>query len=137
VIGRREGWIVEEIIGVLVQLVLELGLQLLGAIGFDFLATGQSEDNRDKAGCGWLILFATVGAVCGLLTILVAPNLLLPNLGLRIANLILAPLFAGSLSYGVARLLWSANKLEPRHHFWRGFWFALAFGLARFAYAQR
>jgi hypothetical protein len=127
---------VEELVALLIQFVVEVGLQLLGGIGVDILASARSRDEKDDPGCGWLILFAVVGAICGGLSLLVAPNLFLPHLGLRIANLIAAPIVAGSLSYLVAHRLWTTRKLKPAHHFWRGFWFALAFGLTRFAYAQ-
>jgi hypothetical protein len=127
---------VEEIVALLIQVVVEVGLQLLGGIGVDFLTAARSRDDRDRDGCGWLVLFAAIGAVCGGLSLLVVPNLFLPNLGLRIANLIVAPVLAGALSYLVARRLWTSRKGEPAHHFWRGFSFALAFGLVRFAYAH-
>ncbi len=132
----------EEIVALLVQLVLEVGLQLFGSLGFDWATEsrrshGKDGETRDRDGCGWLVVFAVLGAVCGGLSLIFAPQLLLPNVGLRVANLIAAPLIAGGVSYLVAAYVWSARGQSPQHHFWRGFWFALVFGLVRFAYAGR
>jgi hypothetical protein len=127
----------EEIVALLVQFIFEVGLQLLGSLGVDFLTASRSQDEKENAGCGWLVLFAVVGGICGGLSLLAAPHLFLPNLALRIANLIIAPVVAGALSYLVARYVWTSRQLMATHHFWRGFWFALAFGLVRFASAHR
>ena len=126
----------EEIVALLIQFVLEVGLQLFGSIDLDAATYSQSRDDKDKGGCGWLTLFAVCGAISGGLSLIFAPNLLLPNLGLRIANLVAAPLIAGSLSCLFARYVWSSKGLDPSHHFWRGVLFALLFGLVRFAYAN-
>jgi hypothetical protein len=127
----------EEILGLLIQFILEVGLQLFGSIGIDAATVSRSRDEKEKDGCGWLILFAVCGALCGGLSLIFAPNLFLPNLGLRLGNLVVAPLLAGLLSYLFARYVWSSKGLDAPHHFWRGFWFALLFGLVRFAYAHR
>jgi hypothetical protein len=131
---------VEEVIGLILQFVFEVVLQLFGSIGVDAATSSRhrtGKEEKEEAGCGWLVAFAVFGAICGGLSLLVAPNLLLPNVGLRIANLIAAPFLAGGLSYLVAKHVWTQRGWEPSHHFWRGFWFALAFGLVRFAYAHR
>lgn len=132
----------EEIVALLIQIILEVGLQLFGSIGFDWAASSTTRRKKggevqEEDGCGWLMVFAILGAVCGGLSLIFAPKLLLPHVGLRVANLILAPLIAGGLSYLIAAFVWSARGQSPRHHFWRGFWFALLFGLVRFAYAHR
>lgn len=126
----------EEIIALLIQFVLEVGLQLFGSIGID-AATGHRRSEKEEAGCGWYIAFAAFGALCGGLSLIFAPNLLLPNIGLRVANLMLAPFVAGGLSFLVARNIWTAKGWEPSHHFWRAFWFASLFGLVRFAFASK
>jgi hypothetical protein len=126
---------VEELVAVIIQVVVEVVLQLFGAVSIDW-ATGASgrKDDREEAGCAWLFIFALAGGACGGLSLLLVPKLILPTLGLRIANLVVAPLAAGWLSYLVARHVWAAGQWSPRHHFWRGFAFALAFGIIRFAY---
>ena len=132
----------EEIVALLIQFVLEVGLQLFGSLGFDFATESRRKEakqgeTQEQDGCGWLFAFAVFGAICGGLSLIFAPKLMLPNLGLRIANLVLSPLVAGGLSYLVARYAWAARGASPQHHFWRGCWFALAFGLVRFAYAAQ
>ena len=127
----------EELAALVIQIVVEVGLQIFGAAGIDW-ATGASErrDDKEEAGCGWLLIFALLGGACGGLSLVVVPKLLLPTFGLRVANLVVSPLAAGGLSYLIAKHVWAAGQWPPRHHFWRGFWFALAFGLIRFAYVH-
>lgn len=133
----------EEIVALVIQLILEVGLQIFGSLGFDWAAESRRE-RRGKGGeaveadgSGWLAAFAVLGAICGGISLVIKSELILPTLGLRVANLICAPLVAGGLSYLVAAHVWHARGASPRHHFWRGFWFALLFGLVRFAYAHR
>src|SRR5439155_5926555 len=135
---RSGGRPVEELVALIIQVVVEVGLQLFGAVGIDW-ATGASDKKGDKeeAGCGWLFIFALLGAACGGLSLMLVPKLVLPTLGLRIANLVVAPLAAGGLSYLIAKHVWAAGQWPPPHHFWRGFWFALVFGIVRFAYVHR
>ena len=132
----------DEVVALLIQLVLEVGLQIFGSLGFDFATEsrrtkGKHGEVADDDGCGWLFAFAVFGGICGGLSLIFAPKLILATLGLRLLNLVAAPLVAGGLSYLVAAYVWSARGQSPRHHFWRGFCFALAFGLVRFAYAHR
>lgn len=122
----------EEFVVLILQVVVEVGMQILGSIGFDFLSNRSS---KNEVGCGWLVLFAVFGAGLGGISLLILPTLLLPTLTLRIANLVLAPLVAGALSYLVART--GVLNGPPSIHFWRGCWFALAFGLVRFIGAGR
>lgn len=129
----------EEVAALVIQLVVEVGLQLFGSIGFDFLTESRrvrSDEDRD-GGRGWLLVFAVFGGVCGGLSLVVRPDLILPTFPLRAANLLISPLVAGGLSYLVAAHVWAPRGASAWHHFWRGFWFALAFGLVRFAYAHR
>jgi len=130
---------VEEVIALVIQFVLEVGLQLFGSIGIDAATPARKtlQEDKEEAGCGWLGFFAVIGAICGGISLIFAPNLLLPNFGLRLANLVVSPLIAGGLSYLVATRVWAKRGWGPSHHFWRGFCFALAFGLVRFAYAHR
>jgi hypothetical protein len=132
----------EEIVALVIQLVLEVGLQLFGSIGFDWAAESSRHSRKggateDRDGRGWLIVFAVFGAICGGISLVLVPKPLLPTAGLRVANLVVAPLVAGGLSYLVAAFVWTARGQSPQHHFWRGFWFALLFGLVRFAYIHR
>jgi|GEM_PF-1457250 len=132
----------EEILALIFQIVIEVGLQIFGSIGFDFATESRrSRSGKDTVqeqdGCGWLFLFAVFGGICGGLSLIFKPNLILPTFALRLANLMVSPLIAGGLSYLVAVFVWAPRGQSPRHHFWRGFFFALAFGLVRFVYAHR
>lgn len=133
----------EELLALLLQLFLEIGLQLFGGLGFDAATEtarrkrGTHGEVNDEDGCGWLLLFALVGGACGGISLLLAPNLVLPNVGLRVANLVLAPLVAGGVSYAVATFVWAPRGQRAGHHFWRGFCFALLFGVVRFAFGKR
>ncbi|MBA4188127.1 MAG: hypothetical protein C0467_08925 [Planctomycetaceae bacterium] len=126
----------EEVIFFVLQILFDLGVQLFGGAGLD-TATSRRRKDEDNTGCGTLILFAVFGGVCGVLSILLFPKPLLPNVGLQVANLIVSPLIAGGMSYLSARGLGMVRESELPHHFWRGFWFALAFGVVRFAYVHR
>jgi hypothetical protein len=125
---------VEEIISFIVQVVLEVGLQLFGSLGLDVTTTPRGDR---KGGCGLYLAFGVFGAVCGGISLIFAPDAIIPDSTLRIANLFVAPVVAGWLSYVVARYLWSGRGEEAGEHFWRGFWFAMFFGLVRFAYINR
>jgi hypothetical protein len=127
---------VEEVVALVVQFVLEVGLQLFGSIGIDAATSSRRRTEKEEAGCGWLVVFAAFGAACGGLSLLVFAKPLLPA-NLRLVNLFVAPFVAGALSFAVARYVWTSKGQAPSHHFWRGFWFALFFGLVRFAYASR
>jgi hypothetical protein len=122
---------VEEILGFIIQLVIEVLVQIFGALGLDVASSRRGRG--EEGGCGWLAVFAFFGGVCGGLSLIPYPAPLLPNAGLRIANLIVAPLLAGGVS-ALAANLWAGRGWNPAHHFWRGFWFAMLFGLVRFAY---
>ena len=124
----------EEIVVLIFQFVIEVGIQIFGGLGLDLAASRRSDD-KSEAGCGWVVVFAVVGAIFGGLSLLVAPNLMLPNMGLRIGNLVVSPLIAGGVSYLVAKNMRSSGPADE--HFWRGFLFAFAFGVVRFAYAHR
>ena len=128
----------EEVLAFVFQIVIEVGLQLFGSIGIDAATPPRKtlQEDKEQAGRGWFVAFAVFGAICGGISLVFAPKLLLPTIGLRIANLVLAPVAAGGLSYLVARYAWARRGWEPSHHFWRAYWFALAFGVVRFAYSH-
>lgn len=122
----------EEVAAFVIQFFIEVVLQVFGSLGVDAAASRRG----DRDGCGWLSPFLVIGGVCGGLSLIFAPHAFLPNVGLRAANLILAPVVAGGVSYLAAMYLWSGRR-NPNEHFWHGFLFALGFGLVRFAYIHR
>jgi hypothetical protein len=78
------------------------------------------------------------GGVVGALSLLFASHLLIHSAPLRVVNLIVAPIVSGGLSYLIA--VWRRTRGArtcPRTHFWTAFWFVLAFGAVRLAYAAR
>jgi hypothetical protein len=123
---------VEEVLVVVLQVFFELGIQLLGAPGIDFSI---SSSDKHERGCGWVVLHTFLGGLAGWVSTLIFPKLLLTHVALRIANLVIAPLVAGGLSYWAAD--WMRKKADTWTPFWHGFAFALVFGLARFAFGER
>lgn len=124
----------EEVLVVALQLFFEFFLQLLGS-GFLDAASGRGGKND---GCFYIFLHTIVGGGLGFVSTLVVPHLVIPFLWLRLLNLVVAPLVAGSISYGFAS--WAKSKGNDSNadsHFLHGFLFALMFGLARFAFAAR
>jgi len=128
---------VEEIVVLLIQFVVEILLQAVVYLPFDF-SFYRDEKSGERSGCGWMSVYLILGGGLGALSLLIAPRLLLDSIALRVGNLILAPLAAGGLSWAVSE--WRRGRgavVCPRSHFWFGFWFALAFGGVRLAYAAR
>lgn len=127
----------EEILVIAFQLFFEFFIQIVGSgllDGFGRVTT----NTKTEDGCVVFGLHIVLGGGLGWLSTLIAPKLFLPYFALRIANLILAPLLAGAISYWIATWAKSrGNETNPTKHFWHGFLFALMFGLARFAFADR
>jgi hypothetical protein len=123
---------VEEVLAVIFQVAFEIGFQVLISGGVDLAAAAS---RRTPSGCGWAVTHAVVGGLCGWLSALMVPHLVLPYTWLRIANLVVGPLVAGGLTLLVDR--WLRRGAGGATPFWHGFGFALAFGLARFAFAAR
>src|SRR5262249_36885136 len=53
----------EEVIGLIIQLVLEVGIQLFGSIGIDAATPPRRtlQEDKQESGRGWLLLFAILG----------------------------------------------------------------------------
>ncbi len=123
----------EEVLGLVFQFVFEVLIQALGGTAIDLVAG--CFRNSDDEGCAWFLIHLALGAATGGLSLLIAPTVFLPTPGLRVANLVVAPLAAGFLATlvaGAAKFSGAASS-----HFWRGFAYALAFGVIRFAYCGR
>ena len=126
---------VEEVLGLLIQFVIEVLLQAVVYLPFD-LPLSRNEKSGERTGCGWYALYAVLGGVFGALSLLVFPKHLIPWTGLRVANLFAAPAVAGGLGYAVSAWRRSRGaKTRPWGHFWSGVCFTLAFGGVRLAYA--
>ena len=127
----------EEVLVLIVQFVVEVLVETLVYLPFD-LPLSRDEKSGERKGCGWHFLYLMMGGVVGGLSLLVAPRLLIHSAPLRVANLLVAPVVAGGLSWALAvRRRSRGAEVCPRTHFWTGFWFVLAFSSVRLAYSAR
>jgi hypothetical protein len=126
---------VEEILVIFFQLFFEFFIQIVGSGILDGI--GRATTSKREDGCVVLGLHIAFGGGLGWLSTLIAPKLFLPFFALRVANLILAPLIAGTVSYLIAGWASKDGHANARGHFVHGFLFALMFGLARFAFGER
>jgi hypothetical protein len=129
----------EEILIIVLQILLELGLELMFWVGTDFMAWWSfPREKPGSVGCVTEFLIVMVGAGVGLLMNMIYPRPVLPYDWLRMINLIAGPLLAGWTGWLFAD--WRRRRgaqVIPKFHFWIGFWFVLAFDLVRFIYAKR
>jgi hypothetical protein len=133
---------VEELIALLFQIVIELIVQLVIYLPFDWgLSTVWSRAETTDGninGCGYFFLFMIMGGVLGGLSLLIEPRLLLPYAWMRITNLFVTPILAGALSWLFAK--WRRQKqsgIVASEHFGSAFLFGLAFSLVRFTFGTR
>jgi len=89
---------VEEIVVLLIQFVVEILLQAVVYLPFDF-SFYRDEKSGERSGCGWMSVYVILGGGVGALSLLIAPRLLLDSIALRVGNLVLAPWAAGGLSW--------------------------------------
>src|SRR5262245_29021211 len=125
----------EEVLIFVLQLMVEVLVEVLVYLPFD-LPLQRSEVTGERKGWGWGLVYLLLGGAVGGLSLLVAPRLLLHSAGARVANLLLAPLAAGGLSWGLAEFRRAGGAAVcPRTHFWTAFGFVFAFAGVRLAYA--
>ena len=121
----------EEAVAILFQVFFELIIQFFGSPGI-WWATGNEKVDK---GCAYIFLHACAGGFLGWVSTLIAPQLVIPFVWMRYANLLIAPLASGAISYGFA--VWAksrGNNWDPQSHFLHGVLFAFMFGAARFAF---
>ncbi len=123
----------EEVLVVVLQGLLEFGVEFAIYMGFD-LATDRDE-RSGRTGCILMFFFLVGGGILGALANLVHPKAMLPFAWMRITNLIVGPFAAAGLSWLVANLR-ERKHHDPRLHFWLAFVFVLGFDIVRFAYAK-
>lgn len=126
----------EEMLTVIIQFVLELLLEVLANLPFDWPSRKRSEPESGNTllhslpWCGG-------GALLGGLSLLLLPHSLIRLPALRIANLLLAPPLSGAVSWWLTQQRSRGNaNLLPRYHFWRAFSFTLGLVAVRFAYVS-
>lgn len=127
----------EDILVLILQAVIEIALELLGAADWVPLDVGGKSGEED--GCiGLSFLSLIFGAACGGILTLLHSKVLLPFAWLRVANLIVGPLVSGGISYAIAAHRKKANAaINPWNRFWYGLCYTQAFVAVRFAYGAR
>src|SRR5262245_26318447 len=130
----------EEILIIVLQVIFELGLEMLLWFGADVAAwwSFSRDEKPGSLGCVTVFLIFIAGAGAGFLMNLIYPRPVLPYDWLRMINLIAGPLLAGWAGWLFAD--WRRRRgaqIIPNYHFWIGFWFVLGFDLVRFIYAKR
>ncbi len=129
----------EEIILVLFQVLFEFLGEVFSSSLLDLFDFDARSQASSKPTSPWLICFVCflVGALLAWLSLLIFPHTWLHAPGLRIANLILAPLGSAALGYYLAqRRSLTHAEVRPKENAWQSFWFTLGLVAVRFTYAQ-
>lgn len=129
----------EEVLIILLQILFEVGLEMLCWVSADFTAWSIERNKKPGSfGCGTMFVMFLIGAACGGIMNWIYERPLLPYDWLRIVNLVVGPLLAGGAGWLIAE--WRRRRgttISPSLHFWIGFCFVLGFDLIRFIYARR
>jgi hypothetical protein len=127
----------EEMLIVVFQFIIEIFVEAIANIPFDWPSKNRKTPESDK------IFLSCFGWLCfgGLLSwgslFFIKKTLIKIGL-LRVVNLFIAPLLSGWISYVLASNRSRNNGfIKPKNHFWQAFWFTLGLAVVRFAYAKR
>ena len=124
----------EELVGLLIQLLFEVVLPVLGSIPVDRSLNRRGRNQEST----FLFVNAAAGVLVGLLSLVIYPHLLLPQPWMRIAALIVNPLLSGGLAVLVGGLvLPSHHQVSRSSRFWHAALFAFLIGSLRFLFADR
>jgi hypothetical protein len=124
----------EELLVVIIQCLVEMVFYF----PFDSLTTSWSGESEELGGCGLLFLYFVAGGTIGGFSLLILPRHLIHSSAVRVANLFIAPILAGTMAWGLMTWLKSSNIARlPRNHFWTAFWFVLGFDAIRLAWGSR
>ncbi len=88
----------------------------------------------------WLVLclYFIGGCFLGWLSLAILPHTWLRSSSLRILNLVISPIVAGSIGYLSATHFYrDRSDVRPQDHLWSGVFFALGLAAVRFAYCTR
>jgi len=128
---------VEDFIVILIQFIVEFVFNVLANLPFDWPSRGRTTPEPDNMIGVYLLWLLAGGSLAGI-SLLIVPRTFIMLPSLRIANLALAPIVAGFLSFSIAKRRAEMNPfIVPRHHGWQAFWFTLGLVAIRFAYAGR
>ena len=124
----------EDLIIAILQGILEFLFDIFCYTPLDWPST-----DRARMGLtGKCILLFIAGCGFAWISILILKHTWIPFSGLRVANLIVAPITSAFISQTIARYRMKKNpSIVPRNHFWQAFWFTLGIVSVRFAYAVR
>jgi hypothetical protein len=127
---------VEDLLIILLQFFFEVVLQVLAELPWDLFVGTRHKSSSHEAGPGtWIFLSLAAGAGAGGISLLLFPTTLLHSSTARMANLIVAPVVSGVVSYGFWRKKRFLADREMRAVYAGCFTFGLA--VIRFAYAAR
>jgi hypothetical protein len=118
------------------DILLQVVVELLAEIGFHAISKNRANQPIPMREVLSAIVFAAVGGLLGWLSLFPLPNAFIRHPGLRLANAILAPLFAGILVAGLDA--WRRGRVRGRSvaYFVRVFVFAFAFAGVRYLGAR-
>jgi hypothetical protein len=126
--------IIEVLLQFLFELVLQVVIELLGELGMRSLA---EVFGRRPPPVLAAIGYALFGALAGLVSLLVVPQLMIHGRAAQVAGLLLTPVLAGFLMCLVGA--WRARRgqaIVRLDRFAYGYTFALALALVRFAFGS-
>lgn len=127
----------EELLVIALQFLIEFTVNVLGSIPFDWPSRHRTSPEPERAFSGSFVWFLG-GCLLAGITLVFFRHSLIAYPGLRIANLMLAPIAAAFLSQHIARQRAKKNPfILPRNHFWHAFWYTFGLVLVRFVYASR
>jgi hypothetical protein len=125
----------EELLIVIVQFLFEFILDVLLNIPFDWPSRNRDSFEPESIWATCFLWFLGASFL-GWLSLFFFEHTWIAYPGLRIANLVVAPIVSGAISQAIAIRRAQRNPyLVPRNHFWQAYWFTLGFTLVRFAYA--
>lgn len=127
----------EELLVIAFQFLIELILEIVVNLPFDWPNRNPREREPERIG-GSCVVWCIGGALLGWLSVALFKHTLISVGGLRVLNLVIAPIASAYVSQGLAlRRAQTNSNIIGRNHFWKAFWFTLGLVVVRFAYTTR
>jgi len=127
----------EEILIAVIQFLFEFTLDVLSDIPFEWMSKNRTTPEPEGIVMPCIVWFFA-GCLLAGISLLVVSHTVIAISGLRMTNLVLAPVASACLSQSIAAHRSKGNPyIVPSNHFWQAFWFTLGLTLIRFAYASR